>query len=207
VKLTKIPRVTLQALSSPAVNVGTRQLVRVSATGWGRLCIRNSMMQYTDYFFEDSEWEFIVPKNLSTEVTAANFFGRSATVLTEKPIKTFLPQEKIFEKLKLVLRKTIKPSIKALPRISFDIARISSRGQFEPSHQILEHRIRMSNLIRLPSVQFRTRLKFFKIPTVSVQNRIKPSYKNVAPAFIIKDALDIKNVIQTIKKEIEHEHR
>lgn len=206
-KLTKIPTVTLQALSSPAVNIGTRQLVRVSATGWGRLCIRNSMMQYTDYFFEDSEWEFIVPKNISTEVTAANFFGRSATALTEKPIKTFLPQEEIFEKLKLVLRKTIKPSIKALPRISFDIARISIRSQFEPDGQILEYPIRMSDLIRLPSVQFRTRLKFFKIPSRSVQNRIKPSYKNVAPAFIIKDALDIKHVIQTIKKEIEHEHR
>lgn len=207
VKATTKPTVTVQILSNPAVNIGNRQLVCIRATGWGRLSIRTSRMQHSEFFFEDSEWKFILPKDLSTEVTVANLFGRSTTMLAEKLNKIFLSEEEFFEKLKPVLKKIDKPCIKALPRTAFDTVRFRIDGQFKRSHQIPKHRIRVSDIIYLPNVKFLTHLKFFNIPTASIQNRIKPSYRNIVPALIKKDALDIINVIKTIKKEIEHEHR
>lgn len=202
------PELTVDVMAYPAVNLGSKQLVRIRVRGWGRLTIRGPKLPFHAYFFEDTEWALQLPNAVTIAIEARNIFGKAVVTLSETSPRPFLSDQEFFEKLQPKFKQIPSPVIKALPVPAVAKARIRIRSDRVRGNRIRTGLARLAGAIRLPRAGILLRRHAIKLPRTLIRDNIRPVYKEKQIRLRIKsEGLDLSHVFETIKKEMPREHR
>ena len=192
------PELTVEVMSYPEVNSGSKQMVRIRVRGWGRLSIKNVELPFHAYFFEETEWALLLPKGPSVEIEVRNLFGTSVSVLNEPLPRPFLTGQEFFANLEPQIKKIRAPIIKAFARPAIEAVRL----------QINAHRISLNGALRIPLIKIFFSGNVIKLPKTAIHDNIRMTYsKKQIPLTIKANGLGLSDVFDKINEEIQREHR
>ena len=83
------------------LGMGDRQMVKVAVQGWGWLKISQKQTAFKAFFFQNTQWNLLLPAGRETTVSVTNLFGTTRQSFTIDPFDKRLKSEALLAKIQL----------------------------------------------------------------------------------------------------------
>jgi hypothetical protein len=188
------PTIECKTLHDPSLSIGGRQILSLTADGWGLLSVSIEKGNFRSYFGRQRHWDLLIPQSSDVKVKVWNPFGSVQRVLEIKKNDVFKPDEKFFDDLKPILlenesqirkhifnsySRTIKLQIKLnLPKIYFFAIRQFRYPRFPYNISIIniqktKNKMTPIDLFKLPNYTIKTPQFMIEPPNTEIEKALK----------------------------------
>ena len=205
-KFSLLPKVQCEASFNERFGMGDRQMVQVSVQGWGWLKISQKETAFKSFFFQNTQWDLLLPVGQETKVSVTNLFGSTGQSFTIDPFNKTLKSEALLAKIQLktstqivvlsanahkhhlnILQNLDKLQSQNYPTLNVSISNIGSPHSFP---QLRIKPIPETPIFEVP--------KPIALSQPSLDKRVvEPQHKN--------SLIDMQNIFKVLHKEIHND--
>lgn len=163
------PALECKTLYDPSLSLGGRQILRLTADGWGLLTVSVGKKRFRSFFWDQRQWDLLIPQAADVKAEVWNPFGSFVRVFEIKKNVELKPDQKFLDDLKPILHKNESQIRQHLFNAFFKAIKLQIK-------------------INLPKIQFFA-IRQFRYPRYPVQIAIKNIHKTkniIAPLYMLK---------------------
>ena len=99
------PALQFKTLHDPSLSLGGRQILRLTADGWGLLTVSAGKKRFRSFFWGQRQWDLLIPQAADVKAKVLNSFGSFVRVIEIKKNDGLKPDQKFLDDLKPILLK------------------------------------------------------------------------------------------------------